>query len=84
MTLQELKHLCRQGEGQYLEFKQYATEPTQIVEEISGFLNSTGGSLLVGVKDDGTITGLKFAEDDLTFLLDYINKNVSPQPVLKH
>ena len=84
MNLLELQQLCKQGEGQYLEFKQYATEPDQVVEEVSGFLNSTGGSLLIGIKDDGTITGLKFAEDDLVFLLDYIAKQVWPKPIIKH
>lgn len=72
--------LCQDGEGQYVEFKQNANHPHQITEEVVGFANSKGGSLLVGVDDKGVALGLKFAEDDAIFLTDYINKNVEPKP----
>jgi predicted HTH transcriptional regulator len=80
MTLKELKALCKDGERQYVEFKQYANHPHQIVEEVVGFANSKGGSLLVGVDDNGNPGGLKFAEADAIYLTDYINKNIEPQP----
>ena len=79
MTLGELKVLCKGGEGQYVEFKQNANQPDQIIEEVVGFANSKGGSLLVGVDDNGNPYGLKFAEDDAIYLSDYINKTISPQ-----
>jgi predicted HTH transcriptional regulator len=80
MALKEVKSLCRGGEGQFIEFKQNANHPNQIAEEVVGFANAKGGSLLVGVDDKGTALGLKFAEDDAIFLTDYINKNVEPKP----
>lgn len=84
MTLKELKVLCKGGEGQYVEFKQNANHPNQIVEEVVGFANAKGGSLLVGVDDNGNPGGLKFAEDDAIYLTDYINKNVEPQPLYNY
>lgn len=84
MTLKELKKLCKGGEGQYLEFKQNANHPDQIVEEVVGFANSKGGSLLVGVDDNGNPGGLKFAEDDAIFLAEYINKNIAPKPLFDY
>lgn len=78
MTLTELKKLCGKGETQYVEFKQYASEPNQIIEEISGFLNATGGRLFIGVTDDGSISGLKYAEDDLNFLKENLNTTIKP------
>lgn len=84
MTVEELEKLCRKGEGQQLEFKQYVSEPDQIIEEVSGFLNSSGGILFIGVKDNGSINGLKFPEDDLIFILDYIDKNLVPKAVFQH
>jgi predicted HTH transcriptional regulator len=84
MTLKELKVLCKGGEGQYVEFKQNANHPDQIVEEVVGFANSKGGSLLVGVADNGTPSGLKFAEDDAIFLTDYIRKNIVPKPLFDY
>lgn len=80
MNLRELKALCKSGEGQYVEFKQNANHPNQIVEEVVGFANSKGGNLLVGVDDTGNPYGLKFAEADAIYLTDYINKNIDPQP----
>ena len=80
MTLKELKALCKAGEGQFVEFKQNANHPNQIVEEVVGFANSTGGSLFVGVDDNGNAGGLKFADADAIYLTDYINKNVYPPP----
>lgn len=84
MTLRELEILCKQGENQFLEFKQYASEPLQVTEEVSGFLNSTGGDLLIGVKDNGGIIGLKYADDDLAFLLDHITNNIVPKPTFNY
>ncbi len=78
MTLQELKKICGNGETQFVEFKQYASEPNQIIEEISGFLNALGGRLFIGVKDDGEPVGLKFAEDDLSFLKQQIEVAIAP------
>jgi predicted HTH transcriptional regulator len=84
MTVEELERICHKGEGQHIEFKQYISEPDQIIEEVSGFLNSLGGLLLIGVKDNGSITGLKYPEDDLVFILDYIKKKITPKVLFHH
>jgi len=84
MNIKELKLLCENGEGQFVEFKQKANHPNQIVEEVVGFANAKGGSLLVGVDDSGNPCGLKFAEDDAIFLTDYINNNITPQPPFEY
>ena len=78
MTVHELKRLASGGESQYLEFKQYATVLSQITEEIVGFLNASGGKLLVGVKDDGLVTGLKYPEDDLSYIEESSLKSIKP------
>jgi len=64
MKLQELEDLVSKGEGQLLEFKLKATFPEKIVKEMVAFSNSLGGQLLIGVDDDGKISGLKFAEEE--------------------
>ncbi|MCK5704374.1 MAG: ATP-binding protein, partial [Cyclobacteriaceae bacterium] len=64
MKLPELEYLVRNGEGQLLEFKLKASFPEKIVKEMVAFANSNGGQLLIGVDDDGRISGLKFAEED--------------------
>ena len=65
MTLAELKTLVAQGEGQYLEFKKKADHPEKIVRELVAFANSGGGTLLLGVNDDGHIPGLRFADEEM-------------------
>lgn len=64
MNLQELRKLVKQGEGQLLEFKKKADHPEKIVRELVAFANSQGGTLLIGVDDNGTIAGLKFPEEE--------------------
>jgi hypothetical protein len=59
MTVQELSRLVARGEGAHLEFKRRVPRPQRIVKEIIAFANTRGGQLLLGVDDDGTITGLR-------------------------
>ncbi len=62
--VRELKRLIANGEGQYLEFKHKANFPDKIVREMVAFANSRGGTLLLGVGDDGVLAGLKYPEGD--------------------
>jgi hypothetical protein len=59
MTVQELNRLVMLGEGAHLEFKRRVPRPQRIAKEIIAFANTRGGQLLLGVDDDGTITGLR-------------------------
>jgi predicted HTH transcriptional regulator len=63
VSLQDIKKLVRQGEGQQIEFKRKVAHPEKIVREIVAFANSDGGHLLVGIGDDGSMPGLKFPEE---------------------
>jgi hypothetical protein len=65
MTSSELRKLIESGENQYLEFKKKADHPDKIVREMVAFANSGGGVLLLGVEDNGRISGLKYPEEDL-------------------
>lgn len=60
----KLRQLVARGEGQGLEFKRKAAFPEKIVREMVAFANTKGGILLLGVGDDGSIPGLKYAEDE--------------------
>ena len=46
------------NESSSLEFKQSIPENDQIVKTIIGFCNRSGGKLLIGIKQDGTIVGI--------------------------
>jgi predicted HTH transcriptional regulator len=62
--VQNLRKLVAQGEGQNLEFKRKASHPEKIVREMIAFANSSGGILLLGIGDDGSIPGLKHPEGE--------------------
>ena len=62
MTEEELQTLVRQGEGQRIEFKAAEADAADIARAIVALANSGGGSLLLGVGDDGEILGLWYAQ----------------------
>ncbi len=59
MSPGDLKNLIQTGEGQFLEFKRRIPTAEKIAREIAAFANSKGGTILVGVDDNGTIPGIR-------------------------
>ena len=57
--------MVRQGEGEQIEFKRKVAHPDKIIREIVAFANTKGGNLLIGVDDNGTIPGIRSAEEEL-------------------
>jgi len=66
------------GEGSQLEFKRKAADPVKIMREVVAFANARGGILLVGVNDDGIITGLKDAAGEAHVLEMAMEKHCKP------
>ncbi len=79
MKLRELKTLVSQGENQYIEFKKKVDHPEKVIKEVVAFANSQGGNLLIGVNDDGTLSGLKFPEEEAFVLNQAISKFIRPE-----
>ena len=59
MNREELNALIGSGENSGVEFKRDELRPERVAREIAALLNLEGGHLLLGVEDDGAITGLK-------------------------
>lgn len=59
MQPRDLKNLIQTGEGTYLEFKKTTPSASKIAREIVAFANTDGGTILIGVNDDKTITGIQ-------------------------
>lgn len=57
MTPAELAELIRSGEDSGLEFKRDDIQNHDLAKELVAFLNLDGGTILLGVEDDGTISG---------------------------
>lgn len=64
MLLAELLELIRNGENSGVEFKRDDIRPEQLAKELCALGNLEGGHVLLGVEDDGTITGLTRTEDE--------------------
>ncbi len=95
MPVSDLIALVNKGESTDVEFKStlrvnlHTGEPDRRIEQsvlksIAGFLNGNGGTLLIGVSDDGTSTGLTadgFGKDDefYSHLVNLLNDKIGPE-----
>ncbi|MEF8984698.1 MAG: ATP-binding protein [Bacteroidales bacterium] len=55
--------LIREGENEFLDFKHSIGNSKKIARALVAFANTSGGKLLVGVKDNGTISGIATDEE---------------------
>jgi predicted HTH transcriptional regulator len=78
MTLQEVKELAAKGEGLKIEFKKKAAFPEKIVREVIALANTHGGDLLIGVDDDGTVSGQRFIEEEIFVMEKAIRELIFP------
>jgi predicted HTH transcriptional regulator len=58
-----LKKLIEKGENQQLDFKYCVSDSRKIARTLSAFANSDGGRILIGVRDNGSIAGIKSDEE---------------------
>ena len=58
-----LRSLIAEGEHQQLDFKFEINDARKIARTLSAFSNTDGGRLLIGVKDNGRISGVRSDEE---------------------
>jgi len=78
MTLPELQRLVGNGEGLTLEFKKRVPRPARLAKEVIALANTQGGRLLIGVDDDGTLSGLKDAIEEEFSLREALTAHCDP------
>jgi hypothetical protein len=80
MTPQEALQMIARGEGQCVEFKSTFAEADDAIESLCAFANSSGGTVLLGVADDGRIVGASIGKKTIA---DFCNKlKANTQPLL--
>lgn len=58
-----IKRLIEEGEHQMLDFKFEISDCKKIARTLVAFANTDGGRLLIGVKDNGSISGIRSEEE---------------------
>ena len=59
MLKAELQDILKAGEGSKVEFKRDGIRPEQLAREIVSFANMNGGRIVLGVEDDGSVSGVR-------------------------
>ncbi len=82
MTKAVLIELIATGENSRVEFKRDAITPESLAKEMSSMLNLMGGVMLMGVEDDGKISGLsrdpKLVEE---WVMNISRQNIQPSMI---
>ena len=81
MKNEELINLLSLGEGQIVEFKSNA-DLKMVGPQVCAFLNSSGGYLVCGIKDDITPIGISSAETAKEKLERQLAKNILPSSLI--
>ncbi len=89
----ELRTIISRGEGQFVEFKSAwdrgSSSPKRlrrralrdkIADVVAAFANADGGLLLVGVNDDGSVSGHGYSERDVAAFFEVPSRRLTPAP----
>ena len=58
-----LQSLIKEGEHQQQDFKYRVSDAMKLAKSVSAFANTDGGRLLIGVRDDGHMSGVRSEEE---------------------
>lgn len=79
MTKTELAELIQNGEHSGVEFKRDDVHPDSLAKEIAALANLEGGYLLLGVEDDGTVSGITRRPKDVEqWVMNVCRTNIQP------
>ena len=76
--MNDLLKLISGGENEGLEFKESPRLKEEICQVVSAFSNANGGSILIGVSNDGKVIGVDIGRNTVEELANYIKRNTDP------
>ena len=74
-TKKEIIEIISQRENSAVKFKDDAVRPESLTKEIVSFANTTGGTILIGVDDNGEISGTSKQEE---WVMNIARNNLNP------
>ena len=77
-----LLSLIREGEHQQQDFKYRVADACKLATSVSAFANTDGGRLLIGVRDDGNLSGVR-SEEEIYMMHQAAYKYCKPEASIK-
>jgi hypothetical protein len=77
-----LLSLIREGEHQQQDFKYRVEDACKLAKSVSAFANTDGGRLLIGVRDDGHLSGVR-SEEEIYMMHQAAYKYCQPEASIK-
>jgi len=81
MLKTQITEIIAAGENAKTEFKRDDARPERLAREIVSFANMNGGRILLGVEDDGTISGIRRKNPQAWLMDTVIGRYVAPPVV---
>ena len=83
MSPAQIQKLLSLGEGQQVEFKSSIKNVEALGRVICGLLNASGGYLICGVKDQGTVLGVDASANTVAALEKQLNDGIAPKTLVE-
>lgn len=77
-----LLNLISEGEHQQQDFKYRVDDARKLAHSVSAFANTDGGRLLIGVRDDGQLSGVR-SEEEIHIMRMAASKYCKPETTVK-
>ena len=74
--------MIREGEHQQQDFKYRVADACKLAKSVSAFANTDGGRLLIGVRDDGHLSGVR-SEEEIYMMHQAAYKYCKPEASIK-
>lgn len=79
MLLTELQEILRNGESSGVEFKRADVEARKVAREVAALANLEGGYVILGVDDDGSVSGLvRTPQESEEWVMNLCRDNLNP------
>jgi len=78
MVIYLVMDILSKGESETIEFKRGLGERRAILETVVAFANMNGGTILIGVDDDGTVVGVNIGKGTIESLVNDIRQLIEP------
>lgn len=79
MKADDVQKLIKKKEGQQIEWKSTLPDAFRMARTLVAFANTSGGTLLIGVKDNGEIVGVVSELRELTVLQQAVELHTEPE-----